>query len=145
MNQYEMREILKTAAKIAKIESQPLEHKREASQEFFDRLVNCPDLVAVEISCLLSGNYGFGYQDIANSFFNRSKRFKIHANLIKLIGIAVYRCPARQARQAYNILSIRQKNDINKLIDKEVQHHKSKQKTPQQKENKNDERIFKSA
>lgn len=129
MTTYKTREILRTASEISRIESQPLKHKREASQEFFDRLVNFPDLVANQISWIFNGDYGYGYQEIAMSYFDRPKRFNINANLIKLIGIAEYRCPARQARQAYNMLSITQKNDINKLIDKEVQHHKSNLKT----------------
>ena len=129
MNTYKTREILRTASEISRIESQPLKHKREAKQEFFDRLVTFPDLVAKQISWIFNGDYGYGYQEIGQSYFNRSKRFNIRYRLLGLIALAEFRCPARQARQAYNMLSIRQKDEINKLIEIEVQNHKSNLKT----------------
>lgn len=125
---YETRELQRAEAEISKVESQPLEHKREAKQDFYERLILCPDLVAAHISWLLNGDYGFGYQEIAKCYFNWSKRFNIRANLLQLIACAEYRCPSRQARQAYSVLSDEQQSKINELIDIEVQHYKSKQK-----------------
>ncbi len=121
---YETREIIRAKRELDKLNSMPLQHKREKKQEFFERLVFCPDLVAVEISWLLSGNYGFGYQEIAKSYFNRSKRFNIRAKLLQLIACAEYRCPATQANQAYKMLCSEQQDEINDLIEIEVQHHK---------------------
>ena len=126
---YETIELNRARSELSNLNSIPLQQKREAKQEFFEHLVFCPDLVAVKIEWLLNGSYGFGYQAIAKTYFNRSKRFNIRANLLQLIACAEYLCPATQANQAYKMLCSEQQDEINDLIEIEVQHYKSKQKT----------------
>ena len=101
----------------------PMEKQREAKQEFLETLITKPNVIVERMTWLFNGTYGDGYQIIANSYFNRSKRFNIQDRLLELIAIAEYRCPSRQARQAYNSLTEIQKALFNLMVNRIIKNH----------------------
>lgn len=124
---YETREIIKARRELDKLNSIPLQHKREAKQELFDLLTmpNGFETIVREISWLLDGNYGFGHYLICKDWLTRSKRFNVNARLFQSIAALEYQCPLRQANQVYNMLTSEQQKQLNLMITIVIQQHKA--------------------
>ena len=99
---YETREIIRARRELDKLNSIPLQQKKEAKQKFFSDLTSSPSLIVERISWLLDGNYGFGHYLICKDWLTRSKRFNVNARLFQSIAALEYQCPLRQANQVYN-------------------------------------------
>lgn len=123
---YNQREINKSINELNKLNSIPLQHKREAKQEFFEILTmsNGFETIVREISWLLDGNYGFGHYLICKDWLTRSKNFNVNARLLSSIAGLEYQCPPRQANQVYNMLTSEQQKQLNLMITLVVQQHK---------------------
>tara|TARA_Y100001938_G_C8004074_1_gene386362 strand:+ start:447 stop:842 length:396 start_codon:yes stop_codon:yes gene_type:complete len=121
---YETREIIRARRELDKLNSIPLQQKKEAKQKFFSDLTSSPSLIVERISWLLDGNYGFGHYLICKDWLTRSKRFNVNARLFQSIGALEYQCPLRQANQVYNMLTSEQQKQLNLMITTLIQQHK---------------------
>ena len=121
---YETREIIRAKRELDKLNSIPLQHKREAKQEFYNDLTSSPSLIVERISWLLDGNYGFGHYLICKDWLSRSKRFNVNACLFQSIAALEWQCPQRQANQVYNMLTSEQQKQLNLMITTVIQQHK---------------------
>tara|TARA_Y100001937_G_scaffold15519_2_gene21247 strand:- start:913 stop:1308 length:396 start_codon:yes stop_codon:yes gene_type:complete len=121
---YETREIIRARRELDKLNSIPLQQKKEAKQKFFSDLTSSPSLIVERISWLLDGNYGFGHYLICKDWLTRSKRFNVNARLFQSIAALEYQCPLRQANQVYNMLTSEQQKQLNLMITTLIQQHK---------------------
>ena len=111
--QYETTERNAFRHQLIRIESLPLNERREGASDFAQSL--SPERMAERADWILNGSYGFGCQLVAKEIA-ASPRMNRAAWFGQVIAALDHNCPAAMARKAFLSLPTDKQDEINKAI-----------------------------
>jgi len=102
--EYELRELASAHKHMTRIETAPIDDRKEAAASFFEAMQKLPELIAERIGWLIDGNYGYGEMLMAKRVLG-SPRMNRSAVLVQLIGAFEWQSPGAMTRAAWKKLS----------------------------------------
>lgn len=112
--QYHNQQIRYHGRMISKIDAQPLQSRKEAQADVLELMVE-PEEVAIRLTWMLDGNYGYAEQyrlmDIRNN-----KRCNRSAQAMQLLAYSECQCPQRHTIAAWNQLTKEQQSALELAI-----------------------------
>ncbi len=113
--QYEYNERHRHNTKMRYIDEQSPAEKDEAKTEYYNAMANDHCHLIQSLDYLTNGDYGKGAL-LALESFATNKRMNHIAALSQLLGALEFRCPPAMVKNAWRMLTPKQKAKINKLF-----------------------------
>lgn len=121
--QYEQNEARELSSKLHGIEYAPLAERKEGQHDWFEAMSERPENIARNVNWLLTGNYGFGALQRAESILAMNANANKVAQLALLVAALDWNCSQAFAIRAWKDLTKAQQDRVNALIQKEIDRH----------------------
>ena len=114
--QYEANELAIARRDEERINSEPLEDRKECQASYLEAMRSDPALVAERIAWLIYGNYGKGPQLLAERIVASPRSNRV-AGLSQLACVFEWRCPRAMGVAAWKKLTASQKQSLESAIE----------------------------